>query len=53
MRWSEDFGWYLKNTSGMFFGIGVGENAAGLHTAEYEFNDDVINAAVTAFYKLI
>lgn len=53
MRWSEDFGWYLKNTSGMFFGIGVGENAVGLHTAEYEFNDDVINAAVTAFYKLI
>lgn len=53
MRWSEDFGWYLKNVPGMFFGVGTGENAPGLHTAEYEFDDSIIETAVNAFYKLI
>lgn len=52
MRWSEDFGWYLKNVPGMFFGIGSGENAPGLHTETYEFDDELISPAVDAFMAL-
>lgn len=52
MRWSEDFGWYLKKIPGMFFGIGSGENAPGLHTENYEFNDALIPPAVDAFFAL-
>jgi len=52
MRWSEDFGWYLKKFPGMFFGIGSGENAPGLHTADYEFDDGLIEPAVDAFMTL-
>lgn len=52
MRWSEDFGWYLKKFPGMFFGIGSGENAPGLHTADYEFDDGLIEPAVDAFMAL-
>ena len=52
MRWSEDFGWYLKNIPGMFFGVGIGEAHPGLHTAEYGFDDAIIEPAVRAFMCL-
>jgi len=53
MRWSEDFGRYLKNVPGMFFGIGSGEDAPGLHTRDYEFDDTLIEPAVDAFTALV
>lgn len=53
MRWSEDFGWYLKEIPGVFFGLGAGEDWPGLHTPEYEFNDEVIDRAVAAFSALL
>ncbi len=46
MRWSEDFGWYTKATKGLFVGIGVGENWPRLHTAEYEFNDEILETTI-------
>lgn len=49
LRWSEDFGWYLKKAGGMFFGIGAGEDCPALHTADYEFPDEVAEAALEAF----
>lgn len=52
MRWSEDFGWYLKAIPGMFFGIGTGEDAPGLHTDGYEFDDRLIAPAVHALFQL-
>jgi len=52
MRWSEDFGWYLKTFPGMFFGIGTGKNAPGLHTENYEFDDGLIAPAVDAFMRI-
>ena len=39
MRWSEDFGYYLQDTKGAFFGIGDGEEHAQLHTEHFEFPD--------------
>ena len=53
MRWSEDFGWYLRQTPGMFFGVGIGEHHPGLHTAGYSFDDAIIDPAVRAFLALI
>ena len=53
MRWSEDFGWYLKAHDGMFFGIGLGDPRPGLHTAEYSFDDEIIEPAARAFLALI
>ena len=53
MRWSEDFGEYLKKVPGMFFGVGVGEGCPGLHTAEYRFDDRAIEPAVEAFMELL
>ena len=52
MRWSEDFGWYLKSVPGVFFGIGAGVDCPGLHTEGYAFDDDAIAPAVAAFAAL-
>lgn len=48
LRWSEDFGWYLKKADGMFFGVGAGEDCPGLHTRDYEFPDEVMKTALAA-----
>ena len=52
MRWSEDFGYYLQETKGAFFGIGDGEDHAQLHTAGFEFPDEIIETAVRMFVGL-
>lgn len=53
MRWSEDFGYYLKAAKGAFFGIGDGSDYAQLHTEKYEFPDYIIETAVDMFISLI
>ena len=53
MRWSEDFGWILKEVPGVYFGIGDGEDWPGLHTEGFEFDDGVIEAGVRAFEALL
>lgn len=52
-RWSEDFGYYLKKCRGAMIGIGNGEESEQLHTAEYEFSDDILERAVDTFYTFI
>ncbi len=53
MRWSEDFGWFLKRRPGVYFGIGAGEDCPGLHTAEYGFDDALLEAALRALCALL
>jgi amidohydrolase len=53
MRWSEDFGTYLKEANGAFFGIGAGESCPALHTADYEFPDVLLADAVSAWESLL
>lgn len=53
MRWSEDFGHYLKKCPGAFFGIGAGEDHPPLHTESYEYPDTLLPYAVEAFIKLM
>ena len=52
MRWSEDFGYYLRECKGAFFGMGDGEEYPQLHTAEYEFPDEIIEDAIMLFFTL-
>lgn len=53
MRWSEDCGWLLKAVPGVYFGIGAGEDAPGLHTDAYGFDDALIAPALQAFEALL
>ena len=53
MRWSEDFGWYLKRVPGMYFGIGIGRERTDLHTSGYRFDDDVTEPAAEAILQLL
>ena len=55
MRWSEDFGHFLKRrcqTTGAFFGIGAG-NIPDLHTKDYEYPDELLEYQVDAFINLL
>lgn len=51
-RASEDFGWYQKKCSGAIFYIGNGENYPSLHTAAYDFNDNILGTAVDMLIRL-
>jgi amidohydrolase len=51
-RASEDFGYYLKKCEGAMFYIGNGESYPALHTAEYDFNDRILDTAVDMFVSL-
>jgi amidohydrolase len=42
MRWSEDFGQYSQKVNTFFFGLGSGEDHAGLHTEGYVFPEALI-----------
>lgn len=53
MRWSEDFGHYLKRCHGAFFGIGAGTEHPPLHTEKYEYPDALLPFAAKAFIELI
>ena len=53
MRWSEDFGHYLKKCKGAFFGIGAGEDHAVLHTIHYEYPDELLEHTAEVFLRLI
>ncbi|MDH5429506.1 MAG: M20/M25/M40 family metallo-hydrolase, partial [Nitrospirota bacterium] len=51
-RWSEDFGHFADICPILHFGLGIGEQAPGLHQPDYEFCDDTILIAVSGFYEL-
>lgn len=53
MRWSEDFGEYLKLCSGVFFGIGAGTDCPPLHAHDYSYPTALLEPTVNAFLKLI
>ena len=52
MRWSEDFGWYLMECPGAYFGIGAGETYPALHTPEFEYRDELIESTVSMFENI-
>ena len=52
MRWSEDFGWYLKNNKGAFMGMGAG-NIDALHTKNYCYPERLAIVTADKLYKLV
>jgi len=52
MRWSEDFGHFSKAFPSMYFGLGIGEEHAALHTEGYEFDDALLKPAINVLYTL-
>lgn len=52
MRWSEDFGYYLRDRKGAFFGIGDGETHPQLHTEAFEFPDEIIPVVLKLYREL-
>lgn len=53
VRWSEDFGYYLKKCKGAMIGVGAGVDCPNLHTATYEYPDDILESTVDFFFQLI
>ena len=53
MRWSEDFGHYLRRCPGAFFGIGAGETCRPLHSTEYQYPRELLAPSVQAFINLL
>lgn len=53
MRWSEDFGHFLKFCPGAFFGIGAGEHHPALHTEQYQYPDQLLKPTMEAFLALM
>lgn len=52
-RSSEDFGYYTKLTKGALFYVGDGETHPPLHTAEFDFPDDIIKTVCGIYMELI
>lgn len=52
-RASEDFGYYQKQCPGAMFYIGNGEDWPPIHTADYDFNDRILETAVDLFLEII
>lgn len=52
MRWSEDFGYYLEEIPGAFFGIGDGAGYPQLHTETFEFPDEIISVVLKMYNEL-
>lgn len=53
MRWSEDFGHYLRRCPGAFFGIGAGEGCPPLHTENYQYPDALLEPTMAAFQAIL
>ncbi len=51
--WSEDFGQFTERFPGAIFGLGAGENHSDLHTANYDFPDEIIEPGIRIFHEII
>lgn len=51
-RWSEDFGHYGASAPACFIGIGSGETTAPLHTARYEYPDELAPMTAKLFLAI-
>jgi amidohydrolase len=49
---AEDFSFYLAKIPGVFLRLGLGEDWPGLHSAQFDFNDQAIEAGITVMSAL-
>jgi amidohydrolase len=52
-RGSEDFAWYTKRTRGAMFWVGAGTDRSPIHTAQFDFNDEIIPTVVDLYRALV
>ncbi len=52
-RWSEDFGWLLRDCRGALFGLGSGVRHPPLHSPDYDFPDELIPLGVRIFRGVV
>ena len=52
-RWSEDFGHFARVCPILHFGLGIGEQASGLHQPDYQFCDDMIMVGVSGYFEMV
>ncbi len=52
-RTSEDFGHYTQIAAGAIFYVGNGKTYPHIHTAQYDFNDAIIDTATEVMFSLI
>lgn len=51
-RWSEDFGQFSSLSPIAFFGVGAGEDCPALHTAGYEYPDELLQPTCAAYLAI-
>jgi amidohydrolase len=51
--WSEDFGYFTKIYPGALLGIGAGTDCPPLHSAEYDFPDELIKPGIDIFTGIL
>jgi amidohydrolase len=49
---AEDFAYFVEKVPGVCFLLGVGNNSHGLHTSQYDFNDEAIENGILLFSSL-
>jgi metal-dependent amidase/aminoacylase/carboxypeptidase family protein len=52
LRVSEDFGQFSARIPGAMFGLGAGENCPGLHQADYDFPEELIEIGSNVFMEI-
>ncbi|MFK0573009.1 amidohydrolase [Endozoicomonas sp.] len=52
-RWSEDFGLFNQKKCGAMFGLGAGTTSPALHSANYDFQDELIECGSRYFIKIV
>ena len=53
IRWSEDFGWLIRDRCGALFGLGAGVDQSPLHSESYDFNDDLLSPGLELLDDLV
>lgn len=50
--WTEDFSYFTQKIKGAFFGIGAGGNHPHLHSAVYDFPEEIIEDGINILYEI-
>lgn len=51
-KWSEDFAYFTQNHKGCYFGLGAGVLHPALHSPDYDFPDEIIEAGINIFFNI-
>jgi amidohydrolase len=52
-RWSEDFGWFTRETTGALIGLGSGVDQPVLHAPDFDFPDALLPVAVDLYLAIL